>query len=458
MRDQKSQVVDQEWWCLDLGQGELLDRDRFDRLTESLLRFTPDLVQGRNRIFLEMSRTRKHLKLSGVFERIRALGARLGLEGGYWRLGVGSSIPDSWVQTRWRTLDLQALPLDAYYDYISPLDFFELNRGMRERLGVFRALGMKTLASLFSIPKEAWLVRFGEEFDLFLENREHGRAFSGTRFIAAIPLTSAVHWNPEDCVLDAEPMIFRLKPVLDQLCERLYALHLSFKRVEVVLRLDRKGADRKIDLPFSFPQTSRVLILKLLRERLFAEMSRHPLSDPVVSASITVLETAKRQSASGRFAFSAEEEAIEERGERWMELVSYLGLKMEDRSRIFQAEVTEHPLPERSWKKILSSTPDEKTRSNSISALLSKRPTRLLSDPPKLFRLGPYLKHEQALWMIREISDGERLSGWDWDVEDTSGFDRSYYRVKVENGGGLLEEWWIYKDEREGVLRLHGVY
>jgi hypothetical protein len=464
-----------EWWCVDLGQGAAVDPEVFERLTESFLRFTPDLVQGRNRIFLEMGRTKKLFNLSAVSARIRILGERLGLDTGHWRFGIGKTLPAAWIQTRWRTLLPEALPLDAYHDYLDPLTHFEMNRPMRERIDVFRALGMRHLASLFTVPKSAWLVRFGEEFDRFLENYEFGETFVWSAYRPTASLGERSRWNAEDTVIDAEGLIFRLKPLIDRLMERLHALGRSLKKVEVVLKLDRPVPDRKLLLAFAFPQTSRVLLLKLLRERITREMERESLTDPVVEAEIIVLETGRRERGSERFSFSEQDEKNQHERERWVELVSYLGLKLECDGKVFQAETTEHLLPEKSWKKVLLADPVADQPLDRVSQFYSKRPLRLFHEPEVLHRVGPYLRRAGVLWKICDISEPERLAGHDWDVDGNAGrdggFDRVYYRVRVEGGGTgtampfarngtqkQTQEWWIYKDERAGSLNLHGVY
>jgi hypothetical protein len=450
--------IQKEWWCVDLGQSGQIAPEVFGRFTESLLRFTPDLVQGKNRVFLEMGRTKKLFKLESVAARIRALGERLSVDSSLFRFGIGLTLPRAWVQTRWRTLDPRSLPLDAYFDFIDPIHQFQLNRAMNERLHVFRALGMKFIDSLFSVPKEAWLVRFGEEFDSFLENHEYGFHFSASRFVPEASLSETTQWNAEEYVLDADSLIFGIKPLIDRISGRLYSLHLALRKIEIRMKLDRPVPDRLIELSFTFPQTSRILLLKLLREKISFEMSREPLSDPVVEIEVKVLETLEREPTSERFAFSEKDEQVESEKERWLELVSYLGLKLKNRDDVFQAEVTEHPLPEKSWKKVLMNEPIGEAKLDRISHLFARRPIRFFSDPYPLFRMGPYLKLNHVLWKICEISEGERIAGHGWDADETEGFDRTYYRVKVSNAVNQVEDWWIYKDEQLGKLNLHGIY
>ncbi|NDG84089.1 MAG: hypothetical protein EBX52_03505 [Proteobacteria bacterium] len=448
----------QEWWCVDLGQAQGVPEESFLRLCEAFLRFTPDLVPGRNRIFLEMSRTKKLFNLNSISARARVLGERLGFDTTVWRLGIGKTIPLAWVQTRWRTVQPSQLPLDAYYDFVDPLRGFDLNRPMRERIAVFRALGMKSLASVFEIPKEAWLVRFGEEMDLFYENHEFGEAFPWRPFSPSLALSEETRWNADESVIDSESLIFRLKPLLDRLSERLYALHLAIRKIEIRLSLDRAVPDRLLTISFSFPQTSRVLLLKLLREKISREMERDPLTDPVVSVSLRVVETAQREGVSERFSFSEKDETAERDRERWVELIAYLGLKLQEKEDVFQVETTEHLLPEKSFKKVLFEDPAEMIERGRIAALFPKRPVRWFSEPRRVSRMGPYLRRDGDLWRIHEFSEPERLSGYEWDVEESGGFDRTYYRVRVESQQGVREEWWVFRDEREGSLCLHGVY
>ncbi len=446
-----------EWWCVDLGQANPLQKERLDRLTESFFRFTPELIQGRNRIFLEMGRTKQFFTFHRFMERARVLAAREGLDASYWRFGVGDTLPGAWVQARFRSKNADGLPLDAYYDFLDPLEHFEMNRAQMERIYLFRSLGMKSLGQLFSVPKESWLVRFGEEFDRFLENFEWGHS-PWTRYVPSLELSDRTRWNAEDYVIDAEGLIFRIKPMVDRLCERIYSLRRGLKKMEITLKLDRSNVpDRTIELGFAFPQTSRILLLKLLREKLSFAMQKEPLSDPVIEVELKVLELVKREHESLRFAFSEKDNEESVRDERYLELLSYLSLKLEPPAEVFQAELTEHLLPERSWKKVLLSK-EAKSSGDRISHLFARRPLKLFSNPLPLFRVGPYLKRKEQLWRVCEFSQEERLEGYSWDVEETGGFDRTYYRVKVQNDSGTTQFWWIFKDELLGKLNLHGIY
>ncbi len=437
----------------------------FERLCESFLRFTPDLVVGKNRVFLEMSRTRKLFGEESLSARARVLGTRLGLDSSTWRFGSGATIPRAWLRTKWRTENSGELPVDAYFDVLDPLWFQEPDRSRRERLAMFRALGMRSLRCLFEIPKEAWLVRFGEEFDLFSEQYENGGSIPWNRFVPSSVFSETARWNADDQVLEAEGLIFRLKPLVDRLMERLHAHHRAIRTIRISLKLDRASPDREISLSFSFPQTSRVLLLKILREKIAREMERDPLSDPVVGAGIEVTETAPRETTAARFAFSEKDEQEEAKKERMLELVAYLGLKIGDAGgSVFCARTSGHLLPERSWERVLPT--DSQTvqagqiplQTARISALFPRRPVRIFPEPVRLFRIGSDLRLGGEFWRIQSISEPERLSGYEWDVDDTGGFDRTYYRVKVRGPDGVFEEWWIYRDGNAGELCLHGVY
>ena len=187
-------------------------------------------------------------------------------------------------------------------------------------------------------------------------------------------------------------------------------------------------------------------------------MERNPLSDPVIGIEIAVLETVPRETGSARFAFSESSEASELEKERWLELVSFLGLKLGNREDVFQAETTEHLLPEKSWKRVLLSTPDPTVKLDRVSQFYSKRPLRLFEEPKPIRRLGGYLKLEESLWRICSISEPEHLSGYEWDVDSGGAFDRTYYRVRVEDRRGASQEWWVFKESAPGRLHLHGIY
>ncbi len=458
----------QEWWCLDLGSSSEITVQDFERLLESLLRFTPDLVPGNKRVFLEMSRIPVRPRPDHFLKRVQVLARRIGLDASSWRYGIADTIPKAWVQTRWRALEARLLPVEAYFDYIDPLHHFECNRPERERLACFRSLGMKNLEYLFTVPKTAWLVRFGEEFDTFLEHFEFGDRFVWKTWKPSETLSEETRWNAEEWVSDAEGLLFRLKPLVDRLCSRLYSIGRAIRKLELVLKLDRPVPDRKIELGFAFPQTSRPLLLKLLREKLSHEMSRHPLSDPIVEARIEIRETERRPAGTARFSFSAEEERSEEERERWIELISYLGSKYGESSdgetpRAFQAELTEHALPERAWKKTWYAEPELVSSSaNPVKRIEPARPIVLLQHPETLNRTGPWLRRKSGAfeerYRICSFQQEERIEGYEWDVEDTGGFERTYFRVSVESPQGKPEEWWVYRDELLGKLMLHGLY
>ena len=471
----------QEWWCLDLGISSEIGAEDFDRLLESLLRFTPDLVPGRKRVFLEMSRVPARPKPDAFLKRVQVLARRVGLDASSWRFGIADTIPKAWVQTRWRARDARLLPVEAYFDFIDPLNHFECTRAQRERLTCFRSLGMKNLEYLFTVPKTAWLVRFGEEFDTFLEHFEFGERFVWNAWKPSETLSEETRWNAEEWVSDAEGLIFRLKPLVDRLCSRLYSLGRAIRKIEIILKLDRPVPDRKIELGFAFPQTSRTLLLKLLREKLSQEMDRNPLSDPIVEARIGIRETERRNQGSARFAFSSAEERSEEEREKWVELISYLGTKyggitLDEKSRAFQATLTEHPLPERSWKKTWYADPSSHggepppnhrgeaplLEASSLKRIEPLRPVLLFQTPEAIHRTGPWLRRKSGAfeerYRIRSFRQEERIEGYEWDVEDTGGFERTYFRVEVENPQGKPEEWWVYRDELLGKLMLHGLY
>ena len=90
------------------------------------------------------------------------------------------------------------------------------------------------------------------------------------------------------------------------------------------------------------------------------------------------------------------------------------------------------------------------------------RPVLLFQTPETIHRTGPWLRRKSGAfeerYRIRSFRQEERIEGYEWDVEDTGGFERTYFRVEVENPQGKPEEWWVYRDELLGKLMLHGLY
>ena len=465
-RSTQSEPVSVEWWCIDLGQAVTYSQEKIERFAEACFRFTPDVVIGKNRIFLEMGRTKKMFNLDSVQKRVDVLAAREGLRSQYWQWGIGKTLPESWVQVRWKSVSPHLLIIDSIFDYIDPLWHQNLNRRDLERVNLFWALGVKSLQDLFKIPQDALLTRFGTVFDQFSKNFFEGKRFPWARFVPSVELLEQSAWNSDDWVGDSESLIFRVKPIVDRMMARLFSLRKSMKKMELTMRLDSRSPDRVITLQFAFPQTSSQLLLKVLREKISFEMQKNPLTDPIIGVSFKVLETTERDQRTLRMVFSEADSAEvgEDLREKWMELISYLGVEFGDEAdaqenpKVFQAEVTENLVPELSWKKVLLSDPSVSAPLDEVSRFFAKRPLRLLSEPVKLSREGTFLKYQDEPWRICEFSCEERLSGYEWDVEGTDGFDRTYYRVKVENPRGSMAEWWIYKDAIFNKLMLHGMY
>jgi hypothetical protein len=461
MEDHRNQgnvqaAVEPEWWCVDLGQAVDYSVLKLEEIAEGFLRFTPDVVMGKNRIFLEMSRTKKLFRLDSIQKRAHIIASRSGVDPKFWQWGIGKTIPEAWVQCRWKNLAAKMLPMDAMFDFIDPFSHFVMSRAHQEKVSLFLALGMRNLEDLFRVPHDSLLVRFGEMLDHFSKNYFDGGRIGWTRFKPHVDLIEVTQWNADEWVIDSESLIFAIKPLVEHLMIRLYSQRKSLKILEVKMMLDSKAPDRLIVLSFAFAQTSSQLLLKLLREKISTEMQKNPLHDPIMKVELRVIEAGPRDQRSLAFAFSdANAEFSEDLRERWMELISYLG-------NAFQVETTEHALPEKSWRKIQVADPSTSNKLDRISHLLAKRPLKLYPTPIMLSRVGTFLKKNEELWRIREFACEEKITGYEWDVENTGGFDRTYYRVKVESsdlrGEELLEEWWIYKDELRHKLMLHGVY
>ena len=451
----KDDLRNQEWWCVDLGQAVSYSALQLERIAEALLRFTPDVVMGKNRIFLEMGRTKKLFRLDSFQKRVQVLAERESMNSAFWQWGIGKTIPESWVQCRFKNLKPNALPIDAIFDYIEPFSHTHLIRAQQDKVILFQALGLRTLQDLFQVPHDSLLVRFGELLDHFSKNYFEGGRIAWVRFKPHVDLIEQSRWNSDEWVIDSESLIFKIKPLIDRLMGRLFSRHQSLKQLEIILKLDSRAADRKLVLQFAFPQTSSQLLLKLLREKISFEMQKEPLTDPIMLVTMKVLEATPRERHSLAFSFAEKnEEASEDLREKWMELIAYLGTAV-------QVETTEHHLPERSWRKVLCADPSTSKPLDQVAHLFQKRPLKLYREPILLFRVGMFLKRDQKLWRIREFSCEEKIAGYEWDIEETQGFDRTYYRVKVEPndlGSDYQEEWWIYKDEILHKLMLHGVY
>jgi hypothetical protein len=452
--ENNNRIKELEWWCIDFGQSVSYRALQLETLAEGFLRFTPDVVMGKNRIFLEMSRTKKLFRLDSIQKRAQIIASRAGVDSTFWQWGIGKTIPEAWVQCRYKNLYAKILPIDAIYDFVDPFSHAVITRPQQEKINLFLGLGLRNLGDLFSVPHDSLLIRFGVLLDQFSKNFFDGNRIAWTRFKPHVDLIETTKWNSDEWVIDSESLIFAIKPLVEKLMIRLYSQRKALKQLEIKMMLDSKAPDRIFNLSFAFAQTSSQLLLKLLREKISTEMQKNPLTDPIMNVTMKVIEASPRDQRSLPFVFSdGNAEFSEDLRERWMELISYLGTA-------FQVETTEHALPEKSWRKVQIDDPSITKKMDRVSHLFAKRPLKLLSSPIVLSRVGTFLKKNEELWRIREFACEEKIKGYEWDVENSGGFDRTYYRVKVESSSvnEQTEEWWIYKDEFRHKLMLQGVY
>ena len=142
-----------KWWCIHFGQ-EISDPVASKRLHLFLKRYTNHRVIGKHKIFLDMSESRGRHAFLLFQKKVTEVAEHLNLSPETWQWGMGKTLAESWVHTRWRTLSLDQLPIEAIHDYANPLEFERVSVGQVRRMKGLKAHGIASLQDLAELPDE----------------------------------------------------------------------------------------------------------------------------------------------------------------------------------------------------------------------------------------------------------------------------------------------------------------
>jgi hypothetical protein len=142
-----------KWWCIHFGQ-EISDPVAAKRLHLFLKRYTNHRVIGRHKIFLDMSESRGRHAFLLFQKKVTEVAEHLNLNPESWQWGMGKTLAESWVHTRWRTLAVDQLPIDALQDYANPLEFERVSVGQVRRLKSLKAQGSASLQDLIELSDD----------------------------------------------------------------------------------------------------------------------------------------------------------------------------------------------------------------------------------------------------------------------------------------------------------------
>jgi len=409
-------------------QGELL--------AEACLRFSPLVSLGAQVVFIEIGRCHLLYSEDSIRARTQVLLSRLGIAG---RIAIADDLATAASLARTQKNHRDQIPIDCLPTYLSPYETTDLLNEMIESL---KRLGIHELGAFLALPRRSIAARFGKIGLFCRENCEFPERVPLRPFQAKSRIEESERIDESYALIELERLLFVLKKILDRVSLRLRGAGKLALRMKLSLSLiphSHVAEPRPVfDFVFPFPQGSTNSLIPLFRDRLDSLFQRHPLESPIQEIRIEVLETVPSQGAQKNFFHRKEEE-----------LESYRGIvaRLTDRlgySRVFHAETVESYIPERGWKKTLSSPVPRSTP-------LPERPTRILKTPIPIHPIDEYFQTKHRRWKVIEMQGPERIRG-EWWMNESE--ERDYYRIITEEGESL----WIYENRETGATYLQGVY
>lgn len=153
-------IKQSKWWCIHFGH-EPMDAKTAKKLQSFFKKITPHFVFGQRKVFLDVSQSKFKKSLYSFQVRVNEIAKILNLSPELWQWGVGSSIAESWVMARWKTLSPELLPIESIYDYLNPLELERNRLNENYRVRLLRGLGASSLQDIIDIPEDVLLSRCG---------------------------------------------------------------------------------------------------------------------------------------------------------------------------------------------------------------------------------------------------------------------------------------------------------
>ncbi len=282
-------------------------------------------------------------------------------------------------------------------------------------------MGLRTLAAVRAVPREALRRRFGIEVLDHLD-RLYGEADDPLdcyappdRFEARLELGYEVE--------AVTALLFPLRRLIADL-----ATHLSIRDGGVqrfVIRLEHAGGQTEVEVGLLAPERAPALLFELARSRL----ERVTIPQPVVALGLQARELPPFVPASRDLFDTRPQQAVD-----WPHLRERLRARLGDEA-VYRIEPAGDARPERAWRRVSG----EAAGPASPMPVRASRPNWLLPvplplpDPP-----------------LRILSGPERLeSGW-WDGDDAR---RDYYRIETTHG---RQGWAFVPAGTHAGWMLHG--
>mgnify|MGYP001546461560 CR=1 FL=1 len=165
-RSSNHQLTGSRWYCLFFGYHTQVSELDMQKLAHACSRFIRSTVVGDKRVFFEVDLSRSAINLGSLQFKIQSFSETWDLPHQLWQWGVGKTLAESWVQTRWKSLVPEFLPIESLDDFMHPLSSpvgSSANVGLgTSTFNVLRCLGYETLADLGEMPHDLLLVRLSQ--------------------------------------------------------------------------------------------------------------------------------------------------------------------------------------------------------------------------------------------------------------------------------------------------------
>lgn len=413
------------------------DEKSITALAEACYRYTPQIAVRTPReneteyaIFLEIGACHRLYSEELLKMKLATLAKRFG-----WlsRVSLGDSASEAFALARNPSyFYLQDLPLNAIVDFVTPFGVDpDLEKKLEKVIHTLKVLGLKNVGEFATIPPRMLSSRFGKEA---VELSARIRSQLEMPWPGFHPSLTIVEKSPVENSENLEAIGFVLKGLVDRAiarlhgrCERASIVQVDFDLVKWGRRSTSTGGSglgqssvREFRLELPIAQGSTRGLFPIIQEYLSTALQREPITAPVDSIHLQILESVPSRGSQRDFFTRKEEES-----EVWDALVARLSLKI-GAGKVYTAVPVDRYLPEKAYSRSIKKLSDKEY----AAPQWPHRPTRVLKHPQPL-----------SEFPVGQVHGPERVSG-EWWNSQCEGFFRDYYRLKTANG----QELWIFRN------------
>jgi len=397
---------------------------------------------GRDGVFLDITGC-AHL-FGGEQTMLEGLLSRLTQFGLSVRAGLAGTPGAAWALARYGGKDVIIAPLTRLADTLSDLPVAGL-RLQAETLDTLNRLGLRTIGSLYGLPRASLAARFGAEAV---------RRFDQALGAVHEPLNFEVELKPYRAALRFAEPIGRLEDVeaalarlLEHLCRKLTASGLGARRLTLAL-VQVDNSVSQITIGTASPIRTAPALARLFHDRLDTLDAGFGIERMVLEANVTEALDAQQNALAHSSTPAAPVNQLVDK------LANRLGF-----DAVLSISPAESHLPERAF--ITSAAAYAAPDNTAFPHPPVARPVRLFTPAQWLsdFALTSSTLAQITLWgaqrVVRIVSGPERISPeWWHDDPVWRGGARDYWWVEDETLGQRL---WIYREAGTKRWFLHGL-